>query len=348
MSGCAIDKMNPHQLAAEIKQFARRLGFDLVGIAPASPSKYRKYYRQWLDDGRAGVMDYLDRRFDERVDPAEYFPGARSVVCVALNYYADLTPSPGTPGEGRGGGTVAHGERPHPGPPPEYQGRGKVARYALGDDYHELIKHRLYDLSDWIRDTVPGAKTKCGVDTVPVMEKELAARAGIGWMGKNTCIINEQIGSWLLLGEVLTTLELPFDDPAVDRCGTCRKCIDACPTAAITAPYQLDATKCISYLTIELAEARREIPKEFHGQMGEWLFGCDICQDVCPWNKTAPAAPDPALAPRFPSGRIDLRDLLTWRGEDYSRAFRNSAVKRVKLPVLQRNAKIILDNLEQK
>jgi epoxyqueuosine reductase len=175
------------------------------------------------------------------------------------------------------------------------------------------------------------------------MEKELAARAGVGWFGKNSCVINTGIGSWLLLGEIVTTLPLPADEPAVDRCGTCRRCIDACPTGAITAPYQLDARRCISYLTIE---HRERIPDEFHAALGPWLYGCDVCQDVCPWNARAPVADDPALQPRFPTGTIDLRELLSWRDEDYRARLRNSAMKRVKLPVLQRNARVVADNLK--
>src|SRR5205814_99168 len=208
--------------------------------------------------------------------------GARSVVCVAMNYHVPLDP-------------------PLPGQ------HGRVARYALGEDYHEHIKQKLYDLADWIRDAIPGAQTRCGVDTAPIMEKELAARAGIGWIGKNTCVINDQIGSWLVLGEVITTLELPADEPAIDRCGSCRRCIDACPTAAITAPHQLDARKCISYLTIE---HRGEIDAKLQPQIGDWLYGCDICQDVCPWNSKAPITIDEHLSPRFPSGTADLRQLL--------------------------------------
>jgi epoxyqueuosine reductase len=254
-SSIATDR---HQLAAEVKNFARRLGFDLVGIASAAPSEYRQYYRDWLDSGQAGEMAYLDRRFDERVDPAVYLPGAKTVVCVAMNYHVPLD---------RSGA--------------EMKSPARVARYALGDDYHEHIKHKLYDMADWLRDTVPGARTRCGVDTVPVMEKELAARAGIGWIGKNTCVINPEIGSWVLLGEVLTTIDFPIEQPAVDRCGTCTRCIDACPTSAITAPYQLDARKCISYLTIEHAGA---IARDLRLQMGDWLYGCDVCQDVCPYN----------------------------------------------------------------
>jgi len=315
---------DPYQRAARVKQRACELGFDLVGICDAAPSKYREYFRQWLDDGQAGTMDYLGRRFDERTDPARYFPGAKSVVCVAINYHVPLQSASPPPAADEAGP------------------RGRVARYALGDDYHEYIKQRLHALADWIRAAAPGAQTRCGVDTAPIAEKELAARAGVGWMGKNTCVINEHIGSWLLLGEVITTLELPADDPAVDRCGTCRRCIDACPTGAITAPYQLDARRCISYLTIE---HRGEIAADLQAKLGDWLYGCDVCQDVCPWNSKAVVALDPALTPRFPSGTVDLRQWWNWTEDDYRATLRGSAMKRVKLPVLQRNARIVVENL---
>ena len=314
-----------HQLAAQVKQRARELGFDLVGVSDASPSKYRQYFRNWLDDGQAGTMEYLSRRFEERTDPATYVPGAKSVICVAINYHAPLEAPP---------------------PPPSDSGpQGRIARYALGDDYHEHIKRKLHELADWIRAAARGAQTRCGVDTAPIPEKELAARAGIGWIGKNTCVINPAIGSWLLLGEVITTLELPPDEPAIDGCGTCRRCIDACPTDAITAPYQLDARKCISYLTIE---HRGEVAAELQPKIGEWLYGCDICQDVCPWNAKAPIASDPALQPRFPSGTADLRQWLAWTDDDYRVTLRGSAMKRVKLPVLQRNARIVMGNMSAK
>ena len=314
-------QLDVHQLAAGIKRRGRELGFDLVGVASAEPSRYRDYLRQWLDDGQAGGMDYLARRFEERVDPAVYVPDAASVICVAINYHVPLEPVS----------------------PEDLQHHARIARYALGDDYHKLIKDRLWELADWIRNAVPGAVTRACVDTVPVMEKEIAARAGVGWIGKNTCVIDPHVGSWLLLGEIITTVALPVDEPAVDRCGTCRRCLDACPTGAITAPYQLDARRCISYLTIEHPEP---IPSEFHGQLGEWLYGCDICQDVCPWNSKAPTATDPALQPRFRSGTIDLRELLSWRQGEHSPKLSGSAMKRVKLPVLQRNAGIIAENLK--
>jgi epoxyqueuosine reductase len=305
---------DPFQLAVQIKRRATELGFDRVGIASAEPTRYRDYFRQWLDDGRAGSMNYLSARFEERTDPSIYLPGVQSVICVAMNYHVPLSP------------------------PPLGGRHGKVARYALGDDYHDVIKPRLHQLSDWLKKIAPGGQTKCAVDTAPVMEKELAARAGIGWMGKNTCIINQDIGSWLLLGEVLTTLKLPPDQPAIDRCGTCTRCIEACPTQAITAPYQLDATRCISYLTIE---HRGAIPSDIAPKIGNWLYGCDICQDVCPWNRRAPLTADPAFTPRFPAGVIDLEELETWTPEQYTAYLRHSAMKRVKLPVLQRNAHLI-------
>jgi epoxyqueuosine reductase len=297
------------ELAQAIKSEARRLGFDRVGIASSEPSGYRDYFRRWLDDGKGGAMEYLNARFAERVDPAVYFPGCASVICVAMNYYHPLE----APREGH---------------------HGRVARYALGDDYHEVIKPRLHRLADWVRRRVPDSQSRCAVDTAPVMEKELAARAGVGWLGKNTCIINAETGSWLLLGEVLTTLKLPPDAPATDRCGTCTRCIDACPTQAISEPYRLDATRCISYLTIEQA-GEIDLP------LNDWLYGCDICQEVCPWNRRAVASLEAAFEPRFAGGTIDLNELETWSAEDYQRRLRGSAMKRVKLPVLQRNGRLV-------
>jgi epoxyqueuosine reductase len=317
MSAIGTTQLDPHALAGQVKARARELGFDLVGIAPASPSRYREYLRQWLDDGQGGTMDYLANRFEERTDPGIYLPGTASVICVGMNYHVRLE-------EPTAGGGVP----------------GRVARYALGDDYHEIIKHRLYKLADWLRE-VGGGRTRTGVDTVPVMEKELAARAGVGWQGKNTCTINENIGSWLLLGEVLTTLELPHDEAATDRCGTCRRCLDACPTGALTAPYQLDARRCISYLTIE---HRGEIEPGLAAQMGDWLYGCDVCQDVCPWNSKAIESLDPALRPRFAGGTLDAAEVEGWTEEEYRRRLRHSAMKRVKLPQLKRNARIVLNN----
>jgi epoxyqueuosine reductase len=303
-------------LADQIKAKARDLGFDLVGIASAGPSQHADYFRQWLAAGKHGSMEYLSDRFDERTDPATYFPGARSVISVACNYRVELEPQAGT-------------------------NEGRIARYALGDDYHIIMKHRLHDLADWLRATVPGCKTRSSVDTAPVMEKELAARAGIGWMGKNTCIINEQVGSFVLLGQVLTTLDLPADQPVDDRCGSCTRCIDACPTGAIDEPYSMDASRCISYLTIE---HRAEIAADLQSKMGNWIYGCDICQEVCPWNRKSPATADPAFSPRFESGSVEWKRVLEWSQEDYRALTKGSAMKRVKLPMLRRNAEIVGKN----
>lgn len=315
-----MDQGELTSLAAEVKAFARSLGFDLVGIAPAHAPLHADYFRQWLAAGRHGEMTYLANRSDERADPDKYLPGARSVICVALNYHSPLEP-------------VSDADRPY---------HGRVARYALGDDYHEIIKHRLYDLADWLRERA-GGQTRCGVDTVPVMERELAARAGIGWVGKNTCVIHPDAGSWILLGEVLTTLELPADAPMTDHCGTCTRCLDACPTGALTGPYELDATRCISYLTIE---HRGEIAPDLRPQIGDWLYGCDVCQDVCPHNARVPSATDPALKPRFPTGTLDVRQVESWTEGEYRPALRRSAMKRVKLPQLKRIAAIVRENAE--
>jgi epoxyqueuosine reductase len=306
-------------LACEIKERACALGFDLAGIAAAEPSGYRDYFRAWLAEGQAGEMAYLQNRFDQRTDPATYMPGARSVICVALNYHVSLRPTD----------------------PDEADLKGRIARYALGDDYHEVIKSRLHELADWVRRTVPGCQTRAAVDTAPIMEKELAARAGIGWLGKNTCIIHPRIGSWIVLGEIVTDLPLPPDAPVADHCGSCTRCIDACPTAAITAPYQLDARRCISYLTIE---HRGEIEAELKPRVGDWLFGCDICQEVCPFNRRSPDTADLALQPRFPAGSLDAGVILTWTPDTYREKLRHSAMKRVKLPILQRNAAMVTQN----
>jgi epoxyqueuosine reductase len=312
-------------LAGQVKAKARELGFDLVGIAPASPSMYADHVRAWLAAGRAGEMHYMHRRVEERLDPARFLPGARSVVCVAVNYHFPLEP-------------LADDQQ---------NGRGRVARYALGNDYHELIKPRLYDLADWLRDTVPGSATKCGVDTVPVLERELAQRAGLGWIGKNTCVIHRRVGSWLLLGEVITTVDLPSDEPETDHCGTCTRCIDACPTAAITGPRQVDATRCISYLTIEHAGP---IAPELGAKMGDWVYGCDICQDVCPFNRKAPHGTNLRFRPRseLATGTLSLDDMLSWQPGVHNPTTTGTAIKRVKLPMLQRNARVATANAERR
>jgi len=313
-----VEQLRDAALASGIRARALELGFDLVGFAPADPSRFRDYFRRWLDEGRHGEMEYLAKRFEVRVDPRAYLPGARSAICLAINYYTDLQPVPDE----------------------QRSGQGRVARYALGEDYHVHLKDRLYELADWIRQAAPEAQTRASVDTAPVLERELAARAGIGWIGKNTCVIHPRVGSFILLGQILTTLELPADEPATDHCGTCTRCIDSCPTSAIR-PYEMDAARCISYLTIE---HRGEIDPSLQRQIGDWVYGCDICQDVCPHNRMPPVAIHPSLRPRLPTGTIDVERASDWTLEEYHAATRRSAMRRVKLPQFQRNAKIVRVN----
>ena len=307
---------DPLQLAAEAKALAKRLGFDACGVAAAGRSRHADFLAAWLADGRHAGMDWLARRFEERTDLRQYLPGAKSVVCCAVSYNVPLTdPPPGA--------------------------RGRVARYALGQDYHKHLKKRLHALADALRD-LTGCETRACVDTAPVLEREWHARSGVGWQGKNTCVMGTKLGSYLLLGEVVTTATLAPDAPAVDRCGTCTRCIDACPTNAIT-PYELDPRKCISYWTIE---HRGEVPPAMHGGIGDWLFGCDICQEVCPWNRKALPATDPLTMPRpgFESGTLDAGEVMNWTAEQYQDATRGSAMRRVKLPQFRRNAGIVLNN----
>jgi epoxyqueuosine reductase len=309
-----------HQsLAADVRRRALELGFDLVGIADASASNFKDYWRRWIDERKHGAMGYMARRLEERTDPAVYLPGAHSIICVAMNYHVPLEQVPSD-------------QQSH---------QAKIARYALGDDYHEFMKSRLHVLADWLRSRAPDAATRCCVDTAPVAERELSARAGIGWVGKNTLVINPSIGSWILLGEIITTLDLSTDEPITDHCGTCTRCIDACPTGAITEPYQLDPTRCISYWTIEQGTA---VTAQQASAMGDWLYGCDICQDVCPWNHRAPDATLPELRPRFPTGSVDMRAIKNASDDELRVRLRHSAMKRVKLPILRENSRMLQEN----
>ncbi|MBI3934364.1 MAG: tRNA epoxyqueuosine(34) reductase QueG [Acidobacteria bacterium] len=252
---------------------AARLGFDLCGIAPAAlDPRNRQQYLWWLEQGFHGKMGYMERF--ERQDIHALLPSVRSVICVAMNYN---TPHP------------LSTECSDP-------ARGWIARYAWGDDYHEVMRERLEKLAEELRGEVGGSlEARIYVDTGPLLERAIAWRAGLGWIAKNTCLINEGMGSWYLLGEVLSNLELEPGLPSPDRCGTCTRCLEACPTGAIREPYVLDATRCISYYTIELKGA---IPEPMRPQMGRHVFGCDICQDVCPWNTAAPTTLESAFQPR--------------------------------------------------
>lgn len=343
--------VTPQQQSDLIARLAHEAGFDRVGIAPAGPLPRQEYVRQWLLAGHHGEMEYLHRWAELRSDPRLLLPGARSVIVVA-HVYRHETRAQAEIQENR---TQKHGNtnspKFYPSPPfplsPSHLSSptGRVARYAWGRDYHKIIRKKLQRLLTALRNDVgePFDARIC-VDTAPVIERELAAAAGIGWIGKNTLVLHQELGSYFFLAEILTTLQLPPATPATDHCGTCTRCLDACPTQALTAPYQMDASRCISYLTIE---HRGGISPDLQPLMGNWVYGCDICQEVCPHNRKAPLSREPAYAP-LPEGlppEPALAELLTWNQEDHQQRLAGSAAKRASLPMLQRNARIATANL---
>ena len=304
-------------LEQRIKEHARELGFDPVGITDLGPATTHDAFARWLAKGYAGEMGYLERGAEKRRDTRLPFPGARSAIVVGLDY----------------GGR-------EPG--------GPVARYARGDDYHEIMVDRLNALHRWLEsETGEPIRGKAYVDTGPILERDLARRAGLGWIGKNTMLVNPRQGSYFFLGALLLDLDLATDDPFdADRCGTCTRCLDACPTDALVAPGELDARRCISYLTIE---HRSEIAAELRPLLGDLLYGCDICQEVCPWNvsfarELAETAFEPREAIAAKSATQLSRELLATTDEEFRVAFRRSPMKRAKLAGLRRNAAIVLEN----
>jgi epoxyqueuosine reductase len=305
--------------AATIKDQARALGFDKAGVVPATVlTEEGAKLREWLARGFHGQMAYMALNPDQRSDPRLLLPSAKSVVCVALNYFQP----------------DKHVDDPEV---------GKISRYAWGDDYHDVLRDKLKSLLEWIREREPGVEGKVCVDTSPMMDKAWAARAGLGWIGKHTNLITKEFGSWVFLGELLLSLELDYDsliEP--DHCGKCVACIEACPTGAIIAPYQLDATRCISYGTIELREA--ELPEPIRSNLENWVFGCDICQDVCPWSRFSKQTEEERFAPRPGLVEPKLEELIEMSQEEFSTRFRKSAIKRAKLAGLQRNAKAASKN----
>ncbi|MDQ3070484.1 MAG: tRNA epoxyqueuosine(34) reductase QueG [Acidobacteriota bacterium] len=298
--------------ADAIKAKAPAFGFDLCGIAPAEPFDALNRLTEWLARGHAAEMHWLERSITKRLDPREVLAGARSIVSCAVIYNT---------------------AEPYSATLPE--GHASIARYAWGDDYHVVIERRLEAFEQWLREEAGGdCVTRRYVDTGPISEKAVAARAGLGWVGKNTCLINQQLGSWLFLGEILTTLPLDPDQPAADRCGTCTLCIDACPTAAITEPYQLDARKCLSYLTIE---HRGDLPEAAQASIGSHVYGCDICQDVCPWNRRAAVSTDPAWQPREAWRPVPVAEMAARTDDELRSAMKGSAMKRAGVKGLRRN-----------
>ena len=309
--------MERTRLTRRIRELALKTGFHSIGIATAGNLPPQRLNR-WLELEYHGEMAYLARRPQKRLQPQQIFEGLQSIVSVALNY-----------------------NHPYPLPYPEPD-RGVISRYAAGDDYHDVLLEKLGRLATGIGELVPQAHCRPYVDTGPLMEKEWAQRAGIGWIGKHTNLITKRrLGSWFFLGELLLDIPLEPDQPARDHCGSCTRCIEACPTEAIVAPYVLDSRRCISYLTIEL---RDDIPTEFRQPMGNLIFGCDICQDVCPWNSKAEPCSSPELAPRQENRSPLLSELARLDQSGFSRRFRGSPVKRTKRRGLLRNVAIALGN----
>ena len=301
-------------LTQNIREKALALGFSSVGVARATVlTEEGIHLTEWLNKGFDASMSWIRKNADKRIDTNKVLAGVKSVLCVTLNYYTDVkhTDSPGT---------------------------GKVSRYAWGDDYHLIMTSKLEALLIDIQSAHPGIHGKVYVDTGPVMDKVWASRAGLGWQGKHTNLITKEYGSWVFLGEILLDCELDYDEPITDACGTCTACIEACPTDAIVEPYVLDSNKCISYLTIE---HRGDIPSELSKQFDGWIYGCDICQDVCPWNRFQQPTNEAAFRPRIWNIAPELEQIANLTKEEFNDHYRKSPMKRTKREGLIRNAKAV-------
>jgi epoxyqueuosine reductase len=304
-------------LETRLKQHAKEIGFDLAGIAPATEADGFDRLRDWLDAGFAGDMEYMSRHAEARRHPQSILPAVRSVVMVAVNYKPQFD------------------ERAAP----EF---ARVARYARGPDYHDVLRQRLNVLLEWVQVQAPGCRGRGVVDTAPLLERDFARRAGLGWFGKNTMLLNKKLGSYFFLGALLLDLELQPDPPhETAHCGTCTACLDACPTQAFPGPGQLDSRRCISYLTIEL---RMQIPADLREGLGDWIFGCDVCQEVCPWNRKAPLANDAVFPTQSDLVSLDPVELLGLSHEEFRARFRGTALMRTKRSGLLRNAALVLGN----
>ncbi len=306
-------------ITAQLKTYAQAIGVDLIGIAPAEADPQGEArLREFIEQGKQGDMHYLED-YKKRVTPQQLLPEAKSIIVIAINYYREVPPTPPT--------------------------EGRIARYAYGRDYHKVLKKILKQLNVFIKNLDPQCQTHLCVDSSPILEKAYAVKAGLGFIGKNTTLITKEFGSFVLLGEILTTLKLEYDQPTDGTCGTCTRCLDACPTRAITAPGQLDARRCISYLTIE---HKGEIPQEFHKPMGNLILGCDICQEVCPYNKAfaKPLQLEAFKNVKIAGSTIPLQEIMNIQTDDeFLQRFAGSPVMRAKRVGLQRNAKIALKNM---
>jgi len=340
-------------MSDKIRTHARAVGFDKVGIVGAAVlSHERERLEQWLSRGCHSEMIYMARDPEQRTDPRKIFPEARSVIVVARNYYTSHQHAVTTTRVGRQAVTEPRAVATGPlsdtdflnqqGPVAIARGSvtGKVSRYAWGDDYHEVVGAKLRELLRWIKEQWPEAEGKICVDIQPTMDKAWAVRAGLGWMGKHTNLITQEYGSWVFIGELLLNLELEYEEKEVaDQCGSCTLCIDACPTGAIVEPYVVNSNLCISHATIEsrAPEIREDVAANLEG----WFYGCDICQDVCPWNHVTPTTDEPRFEPREGNVNASLSEILDLTPETYAARFRHSAMKRAKLSGLQRNARTL-------
>jgi epoxyqueuosine reductase len=319
-----MTQISAAELKARLFSFAREIGFDSCRIATCKAPAHAMEFREWLHESAHGEMNYMQRAQEKRCDPQKVLPGARSIVVLALNYFQGETPRPPSHAFGVAGRGVA---------------TGRIARYAWGEDYHDVIAAKLDKLDAFLRSF--GGRQKSYVDTGPVLERDHAAQAGIGWHGKSTMLIDQHLGTWFFLAEILTTLELPADEPVPDRCGTCERCVKACPTGAITAPHRLDAHRCISYLTIEL---KGVIPLELRPLIGDRIFGCDDCLDACPWNRFAHDSRETAFSARRSTTGMSLREYLKLSDAEFRALFKNSPIKRIKRRGFLRNVCVALGN----
>ncbi len=312
-----IDTSRRAKIKSELKSEAKRIGFLACGVARAQPlDEEARRLEQWLSRGLHGSMDWMENHFEKRVDPTRLVDGAKIVISVIDTYYQS--------------------EHQHPTDPTV----GRISRYAWGDDYHRVMKNKLFTLFEWLEQRAGAINGRVFVDSAPVMDKVWAERSGLGWIGKNTNLISRSAGSFFFIGEIIVDLELDPDDRGMDYCGSCTRCIDACPTDALFQPYAIDSNRCISYLTIEHRED--DIPNELAALFGGWIFGCDICQDVCPWNKFAQPTRDPSYLPRTGAVDTPLREWIEIDLNEYRQRFRNNPVKRARFEGLKRNIRLAL------
>ena len=313
--------MHPAQLATQIKSWGAELGFQAVGIAGVELPQAEQRLMEWLAAGRHGAMNYMAKHGSKRARPAQLLPGTLRVISARLDY---------RPPQTRDSWEVMHD------PDSAF-----ISRYALGRDYHKLMRQRLQQLADRITQSIGPFQHRVYTDSAPVMEVELAQLAGLGWRGKHTLLLQREHGSWFFLGEIYTDLDLPTDTPSDNHCGTCQACIEICPTRAIIAPYELDARRCISYLTIELKDS---IPEELRPLMGNRIYGCDDCQLICPWNKFAQSTHEPDFHPRQSLDDARLIDLFAWSESDFETRLQGSAIRRIGHAQWLRNIAVALGN----